>query len=87
LDWESSTTTNGVTSYTDTSGNIKVSLNGVTYTITPTILKYLSTITSNVQTQINNITTPDLSSYVDKSTNQTIGGTKTFSSIPAIQEH
>jgi len=49
---EKSTTTNGVTTYTDTGGNILVKIEGVTYTITPTILKYLSTITNDYATTI-----------------------------------
>ena len=47
----------GVISYTDSGENILVKKNGVTYILTPTILSYLSTITSNVQTQINNFVT------------------------------
>jgi len=66
LGLEKSTTTNGVTAYTDTGGNIIVKKNGITYTLTPTILSHLSTISSNIQDQINNITTPDLSSYARK---------------------
>ena len=42
LGLETSTTTNGVTTYTDISGNIKFKINGVSYTITPTILSYLN---------------------------------------------
>jgi hypothetical protein len=66
LGLETSITTNGVTAYTDTGGNIIVKKNGITYTLTPTILSYLSTINDNIQDQIDNITTPDLSSYVPK---------------------
>jgi hypothetical protein len=66
LGLETSTTTNGVTAYTDTGGNIIVKKNGITYTLTPTILSHLSTISSNIQDQIDDITTPDLSSYAPK---------------------
>jgi len=84
LGLETSTTTNGVTTYTDISGNIKFKINGVSYTITPTILSYLTTINSNIQTQINNIisSTGSGSSYVDLSTAQNINGIKSFLSIP-----
>ena len=55
---ETSTTnaTTNITTYTDTGGNILFKINGITYTITPTILSYLSTLNSNVQTQITNLT-------------------------------
>jgi len=66
LGLETSTTTSGVTTYTDTGGNILVKINGITYTLTPTKIKHLSTISSDIQTQINNITSPDLSSYAPK---------------------
>ena len=58
---ETSTTTAVVTTYTDTNGNITFKLNGVLYTISPTILKYLVNISSDIQTQMttanSNITT------------------------------
>ena len=43
----SSTGASGVITYTDTGGNISFKLSGVTYTLTPTILKYLSTLNLN----------------------------------------
>ena len=55
LGLESSTTTNGVTSYTDTSGSILVRLNGIVYSLTPQKLKYLSTISSDIQYQFQTI--------------------------------
>jgi hypothetical protein len=45
----------GVTTYTDTGGNILVKINGITYTLTPQILKYLSTITSDYATTISSL--------------------------------
>ena len=68
-----------ITTYTDTGGNIVVKLLGVTYTITPQILSYLSTLSSNVQTQINSITGGS-GAYVTLSGSQTITGLKTFNS-------
>lgn len=68
-----------ITTYTDTGGNIVVKLLGVTYTITPQILSYLSTLSSNVQTQINSITGGS-GAYVTLSGAQTITGLKTFNS-------
>ena len=73
LGLETSTTTNGVTTYTNTGGNILVKQNGITYTLTPTILSYLSTISENIQDQIENITTPDLSSYAPKASPEFTG--------------
>jgi hypothetical protein len=80
LGLETSTTTNGLTTYTNTGGNILVKKNGITYVLTPTILSHLSTINDNIQDQIDNITTPDLSSYAPKANpsftgNVTIGET------------
>ena len=40
----------------NTGGSIKFKIGGVSYTLTPQILSFLSTISSNIQTQINNIT-------------------------------
>jgi hypothetical protein len=80
LGLETSTTTNGVTAYTDTGGNIIVKKEGITYTLTPTILSHLSTISSNIQDQINDITipaTPDLSFYALKDS-PTFTGTMTL---------
>ena len=39
--------------YTNTGGNIIFKINNITYTLTPLILSYLSSISSNIQTQIN----------------------------------
>ena len=39
---ETSTTTDGITTYTDTNGNIIIMLNGISYTITPTQLIQLN---------------------------------------------
>jgi hypothetical protein len=52
LGLETSTTENGITTYENTGGNIIVKINGFTYTITPTILSYLSTLTSDIPTTI-----------------------------------
>jgi len=67
LGLETSTTTGGVTTYTDTSGSILFKLNGISYTITLTKLKYLSTITSDYATTISNITTNLSSNYITNS--------------------
>jgi hypothetical protein len=70
----------GITTYTDTGGNILCKKNGVLYSISPTILSYLSTISSNVQTQISNLVAGvfDTTGLVDTSFNQDISGNKTF---------
>lgn len=50
-------------------------LDSVGYTLTPTILSYLDGATSNIQAQINSIST---GSFVTTNTNQTITGLKNF---------
>jgi hypothetical protein len=43
--------------YIDTYGNLIVKVLGVTYTISPTILKYIASLSSDAQTQINSLIT------------------------------
>jgi len=71
---ETSTTTSGVTTYTNTGGNILVKINNVSYTLTPTILSYLKNISSDIQTQVNNIINSYLTTATAASTYQTITG-------------
>ena len=80
---ETSVKIDGVTTYTNSGGNILVKINGVTYTITPTILSYISTISDNIQTQINNI---DLSAYVPKN-NPIFSGTPLLTTNPADNDN
>jgi len=80
---ETSVKIDGVTTYTNSGGNILVKINGVTYTITPTILSYISTISDNIQTQINNI---DLSSYAPLAS-PTFTGTPLLTTNPADNDN
>jgi len=44
-------------SFVDSGGSIIFKINGITYTLTPLLLSYLTTLSSNAQTQITNINT------------------------------
>ena len=57
---ELSSTTDGVTTYTNSGGSILVKINGVTYILSPQKVAYLTSITSDIQDQLDNI---DLTIY------------------------
>jgi hypothetical protein len=83
---ETSTTdaTTNVTTYTDTGGNILVKINGITYTITPTILSYLNTLNSNVQTQITNIINNNYLTETSLNVARSWSNTQNFQGINAV---
>ena len=61
-------------SYVDSGGSIIFKINGITYTLTPLLLSYLSTLSSNAQTQFSNINTT-LTTHTTALTNITYNST------------
>ena len=68
LGTETSQVVNGVTTYTDAGGNIQVLLNGVLYTLTPTQVRYLTSISKDLATAL-----ADCNAYTDQKIEQLVG--------------
>lgn len=68
LGTETSQVVNGVTTYTDAGGDIQVLLNGVLYTLTPTQVRYLTSISKDLATAL-----ADCNAYTDQKIQQLVG--------------